>query len=170
MKRSGVEKLPLDVVDKYLEYDPETGDITRKITVSHNAKAGSVAGHIDSDGYRKIGILGNYYKAHRLAWLLYYGVWPDLEIDHINHHKSDNRISNLRSVSKAEQQYNRPSRKDNKSGFTGVLWHKRDCIWEAHIRVNRKRIYLGRFETVEAACAARKAAEQHYGFHENHGK
>ena len=77
-------------------YDHETG-IIRRIT-----KDGlKPIGHLDSKGYLSISY--NYLpnktiviKAHRLAWALYYGEWPDNELDHINRNKLDNTISNLR--------------------------------------------------------------------------
>lgn len=40
--------------------------------------------------------------AHRAIWFLHFGRWPNDEIDHINHIRTDNRIENLRDVSHSE--------------------------------------------------------------------
>ena len=50
----------------------------------------------------------------------------------------------------------------NTSGVTGVNWHKRDSIWESHIRYKDKMIYLGRFNDFNEAVKARKEAEEKY--------
>ena len=107
--------------------------------------------------------------AHRAAWAMHYGFWPDGEIDHINHNKTDNRISNLRSVNTATNAMNKPKSKRNTSGVTGVFKHTQTGRWQAQIRSNRKSIHLGSFDVLEDAVLARKTAEENYGFHKNHG-
>jgi len=85
-----------------LRYNPETGGLVWLIN-STRVRAGSPAGTIASNGYVVIKIKGALYKGHRLAWYLGHGEWPDrdLEIDHINRVKGDNRLFNLRLVSKS---------------------------------------------------------------------
>jgi len=58
----------------------------------------------------------------------------------------------------------------NKSGIIGVYWGEDRGKWRAEISVDKKRIKLGSFATLEEAATARKEAEKLYGFHENHGK
>ena len=65
------------------------------------------------------------------------------QIDHINHNRYDNRKQNLRVVNNSQNTMNRNIFKNNKSGHKGVIWHKRDCIWESYITFNNQRIYLG---------------------------
>ena len=50
----------------------------------------------------------------------------------------------------------------NKSGCTGVTWHKRDSIWEVHISIGNKQIYLGRSNDLSKAIKMRKEAEEKY--------
>jgi hypothetical protein len=71
-------------------------------------KAGSTAGSVKRNGYVAIKIDGVLYKAHRLAWYLGTGVWPapEIEIDHINRVKGDNRLCNLRLVTRIGNQAN----------------------------------------------------------------
>ncbi len=69
-------------------------------------RAGDVAGGTRPDGCRYIGIDGRRYYAHRVAWLLVYGPIPGgMEIDHIDHNPSNNRISNLRLVTKSANRH-----------------------------------------------------------------
>lgn len=94
-----------------LRYNPETGGLTWAVDRGSNfnkMKAGSIAGSVKSHGYVAIKINGQLYKAHRLAWYLGTGVWPDpaLEVDHINQVKGDNRLCNLRLVTRSENQKN----------------------------------------------------------------
>lgn len=84
------------------------------------------------------------------------------KIDHKNRAKNDNTRNNLRFCSQAENTRNISKKKNNKSGFTGVLWKKDRGRWVAHITYNSKRIYLGSFKTKEEAAQARLEAEKKY--------
>lgn len=108
----------------------------------------------DGSGYRQGRIFGKAYRAHRVAWAITYGAWPDNEIDHINGIRSDNRLVNLRMATRAENQRNTPLSKRNSSGFRGVDWHERTGKWRARITAGGPSIYLGLFGTAEEAHAA----------------
>jgi hypothetical protein len=108
--------------------------------------------------------------AHRIAWALTHGAWPTDQIDHIDGDPSNNRISNLRDVSNAENGRNQKLRVDSSTGVTGVYWHKASGKWHASIYAGERQIHLGLHENKADAVAARKAAEKLYGFHENHGR
>lgn len=139
-----------------LHYNPDTGALTWKINV-RRARTGAEAGVL-SQGYRRVGFEGRIYLAHRLIWLMVYGVSPRV-IDHINRDPSDNRLTNLRAVTQRENLMNVGLRKDNKSGVRGVfLWNGK---WRARQRVGTSRVSLGDFPTVEAAAAAIEAAGGH---------
>jgi len=142
-----------------LDYNPETGVFVWRVSKGP-CKAGSVAGNAHITGYVLIAIDGKKHRAHRLAWLYVHGVWPDKDIDHINRIRTDNRIANLRDVSKSENQWNSSARCDNTSGYLGVCWHKQRSKWHAQIRVCEKRLHLGYFNTLEAANAAYMAAKE----------
>ncbi len=64
-------------------------------------------------------------------------------VDHINHDKLDNRRSNLRIATNSQNQHNSMLSKINKTGFKGIIWHKRDKRWQVQIRLDGKRTYLG---------------------------
>lgn len=158
------ETLSFDYVSSLFNYDPSSGVITRKITKAYNAKEGSIAGVIHKTGYLHIRIDSVCYKAHRVAWILHYGVWPSNEIDHINRIKSDNRISNLRDVTRAVNVRNTGNRKDNTSGCKGVSYYKLNKKWGANISENKKVTFLGLFNSItdaeEAYMAAVKKRDQ----------
>ena len=133
-------------------------------------RAGDRAGGTRPDGYRFIGIDGKRHYEHRLAWLLVYGPIPEgMEIDHIDHNPSNNRISNLRLVTKSGNRHNRARDSRNKSGINGVHWSPHAKAWCAQIRHGRKTKHLGYFKRLEDAAIARKKAEAVLGFHANHG-
>ncbi|MCF7995225.1 MAG: HNH endonuclease [Chromatiaceae bacterium] len=120
--------------------------------------------------YLKIKIEGITYRAHRLAWLLYYGEWPCGEIDHINGDGLDNRIKNLRDVTVSVNLRNARMFSSNTSGVNGVTWDNAREKWIAQIKINGNRRFLGRFGTKEEAAAARMEANKKHGYTERHGK
>ena len=93
-------------------------------------------------------------------------------VDHINHDRIDNRLSNLRSVTHSENSRNSPLSRANKTGHCGIRVRKgvKGSTWAAQIRNDNKQIHLGTFKSLAKAIAARKAAEVKFGFHKNHGK
>lgn len=136
-----------------LDYDPDTGVFTWKISRRGRVKAGDVAGALRHDGYIQIGIDGRLHQAHRLAWLYVTGESPPSEIDHISCVRTDNRIANLRLATRSENQQNQSkAQKRNKTGFLGVSPHQGK--FQAQIKVDGKVRTIGRFPTPEAAHAA----------------
>ena len=146
-----------------ISYDPESGVMTWKKVLSNRAKLGGICGgNIDSKGYGRVCFDGKQYRAHRVAWALFYGQEPDQQIDHINGNRLDNRIANLRLASNAENSRNCRLSKNNTSGVTGVCYHSRAKKWFAQIMFNRKNHFLGLHDTKEKAIEARKKAETQY--------
>lgn len=76
------------------------------------------------------------------------------QVDHINHDTLDNRKSELRFCSYAQNQYNQGRRSNNTSGCKGVSLHKPSGKWQAQIALNGKTIHLGLFATKEEAYTA----------------
>lgn len=123
-----------------------------------------------SNGYVIFSLFKRLYKGHRVAWAVHYGFWPDGHIDHIDGNRSNNRIANLRVVSRTENNMNMARKSNNTSGHTGVSRTKSGQRWRARIQVNGNYKTIGSFATKDEAIAARKAAEVQYGFHPNHGR
>lgn len=145
-----------------LDYDPITGNFTRRVT-SGKARAGKPAGSLYALGYVYICVDGVRRGAHRLAWLHYHGVMPPEQVDHINGKKDDNRISNLRLATHAQNNRNRPAQANNTSGFKGVR-QTAHGTWNARITVDHQEIHIGNYQTIEEARAAYDAAAlMHHG-------
>ena len=155
-----------EYIQNTYKYNPETGEIVWKTKFEGKATFKSK----NKWGYLAGGALGKHYYAHRVAWLLHYGSWPEGPIDHINGVKSDNRIENLRVVTPEQNQKNRKRGTRNKSGAVGVYWVNRLNRWQVQIGVNGKEKHIGLFKDFDEAVVARKEAEVKYGYHKNHGR
>lgn len=152
-------------------YDEFSGEIRWKTSPIKGTRRanGRVAGCFDAHGYLQINVRGKVLKAHRLAWFLKTGDWPDGQIDHINHNRTDNRFENLRVVDNSGNHKNRPIQKNNTSGCAGVAYVKRIGKWRAYITLDGKQKNLGYYDSIEPAIFARKKGVAEYGYHENHG-
>lgn len=154
-----------------LTYDPFTGifrwNYRFDIPDCYNRRyTGQIAGCIDARGYRRIRINGKSYAAHRIAWVYMTDqILPDdVEIDHKNGKRSDNRFDNLREATLHQQAANATMRKDNSSGIKGVSWNRRCRKWQAQINHKGIRLGLGYFDNKDdAKCAYEKRADALFG-------
>lgn len=115
---------------------------------------------LNREGYVRTRINNKYILMHRFV-----NKCPDNQVvDHINRNKLDNRKSNLRNCSIAENCHNKNTPSNNKSGITGVLFNEQSKKWRAYIMCNGINYHLGFFNKKEEAIQARKNAEQTYNF------
>lgn len=124
---------------------------------------------VDTHGYLKGTIFAQVLRAHRVIWLMETGAWPDADIDHINGSRTDNRIENLRDVSRSQNLRNASLSVKNTSGVTGVWWHEPTKKWGARISTNTGPKYLGYFSCFAKAVRMRRASERENGFSDRHG-
>ncbi len=136
-----------------LHYEPTTGLFT---WIKSKRLKGKTAGTVEAHGYIRIGIKSERYFAHRLAWLYTHGVFPTHEIDHINDIKDDNRIVNLRDVTKSINCARRPPRRTARN--ININFHKRSGKFQVNIRRNNVRMYHGCYATMEEAIEVRNTA------------
>ena len=174
-------KPTIEYLRDLFEYDRDEGALywrtrplehfkSQSVCASWNAKlAGKRAGHVNSEGYRKIGIDGVYYAEHRLIWFIETGSWP-MEVDHRNGVKSNNRFTNLKDGSHADNMKNQAVYRNNTSGHVGVMWEKSKQLWVARISINGKLRTLGRSKDKDRVIALRKAAERELGYSDFHGR
>lgn len=98
-----------------------------------------------SNGYRTVSIFGRPYQVHRIIWMMVHGeIRDDLEIDHRDGVKDNNRIDNLRLVTGQQNQWNHTKAK-------GYSWDRATAKWQARIKVDRQDIHLGLFDKEEDA-------------------
>ena len=147
-------------VKELFEY--KDGDLIRKIA-SGCYKKGSIAGS-QLRGYVRTGVDGFAYFNHRLIWLWCNGYFPENQIDHIDRDKSNNKIENLREVSRTCNLRNTGLPSTNTSGVKGVFWHKQWGKWAARITICRNHIHLKYSTDFTEAVAHRLAAEQAEGW------
>jgi hypothetical protein len=142
-------KVSLERLRDVLRYEPGTGKFFW--TRMHRGVRRPEAGTLKS-GYVQLSIDHITFKAHRLAWLYCHERWPKGDIDHIDGDRSNNRISNLREISRAGNLQNLRKPRGNKHGVLGV--HCNGDRFMAMICVNYKKIYLGTYDTIEQAAQA----------------
>ena len=162
--------IKVDEVASSFSYNEETGEITRiKFRgLPSNIKTLKRA---SKSKYPMISFNGNSYLAHRIAWVLKTKKNPELDIDHINGDKWDNRWSNLRVATTSQNCQNKPIHTKSKSGVKGVCFHKLTGKWFAQIKINGKHVFRKLFNTIEEAEIEIK--KQRLIYHKefsNHGK
>lgn len=172
------DAITAEYIRSILHYDPETGVFTwRERPREHFATlrsfkrcnamyAGKPAGSVNKRGYIVLGIGKRVYAAHRLAWLWINGEWPNGDIDHIDGTTTNNAWANLRAATESQNMMNAKIRKDNKTGIKGVHAMRRATTtrYAANVTVNRRRVRIGTFDTLEEAAEKRlAAASQVYG-------
>ena len=154
-----------------LSYDESTGYFTWIKSTSNRVPVGRVCNTPNSKaGYIQIRIDGTVYLSHRLVWLYIHGSMPDGQIDHIDHVKTNNLISNLRVVDNKTNSQNQSMNKANTSGYAGVYWNKEKKKWDAAIKINGKKKHIGRYTLIDDAIQARQSAIDELGYHQNHGR
>jgi hypothetical protein len=161
------QELTHEVVSKMYSYDADTG-VIRHLRRCKGVKCGSVAGTRTSR-YIHIKINGRQYKAHRVAWMLHYGEWPNGFIDHRNEIKIDNRICNLRVCTPSQNHANAGLSKQNTTGHKNVSRSARHG-WKVRITYNGKRHEWRRRNKEDAIKLAKEKRIEFFGEFANHGE
>jgi len=145
-----VQMLAKHDVGAAFRYTPEDGRLWWINYVRRPSWNGREAGNNTANGYRKIKFRGQQLLTHRVAWLLYYGVWPKGDIDHIDGNPLNNRIGNLRDVSRRTNLQNQVhAQARDPARLVGAT--RKNGKWMAQININGKSKYLGLFTTAHEA-------------------
>lgn len=154
----------LEELRELLSYDPDTGIFRWLKSINNRVKIGDIPKSTAGKGYYAVQIYGCRYYLHRLAMFYVSGEWPPNDVDHINGDIKDNRISNLRHATRAENLKNSKPHKDSQTGFKGVSFDRQRGDYMARVCINGKTKNLGRFKTAnEAAVAYQSAAKERHG-------
>jgi len=151
-----------ETIKKLFHYDAESGMLLWRKGNNRNVKPWQEAKSSNGHGYYNVKIDGKSYLVHRLIWLYVYGNFPKEDIDHKNRIKNDNRLCNLRDVSRTDNCQNISLPNHNKSGHIGVSWFKSHNCWTVYVKVDKKNKWLGNYKNLDDAIAARKAGEKQY--------
>lgn len=151
-------KLTAERVRAAFDYDGATGVFRWRTTHTNSKKKpGDYAGSIDRLGYVRITIDGERHLAHRLAWLHVHGEWPSMMIDHVDGNKSNNRLDNLRDVSRSVNGQNQKrAQRNNRTRTLGVTRRSGNHSkpFQAYITTAGRAKYLGVFASEAEAGAA----------------
>lgn len=146
-----------------LIYDDQTGEMRWRTDQGKRA-AGQPVGSQSSSGHLQTWIDGNLYQVHRLAWLLHYGEWPVLFLDHVDGDRANNKIANLRQANGSQNCANRAPARKMHGSLKGASYCKMSKRWKSSITKDGRARYLGCFKTErEAHDAYCSAAKQLHG-------
>ena len=127
-----------------------------------NVMEGDVAGGIRSDsGYWMVSLGNKQYPNHRVIWKILKGDIPlGMQIDHVDGNRQNNLISNLRTVTKAENARNAKQQTNNSSGVSGVTLHS---IYNKYQQATQWR---ARWNTLDGKRKAKSFSIEKYGYNE----
>ena len=144
-----------------LDYDRDTGIFTWR-KARPGVSLGSEAGGVNQRGYIRIGLDGRLYRAHRIAFLIIDGEWPQNCVDHKDRNPANNRWDNLRKCTQAQNVLNSAPSRSSASGFKGVEKHRDG--WQCRVSIDGERVQVGNFKSAFlAARAYDAAAREAYG-------
>lgn len=139
-------ELTQDELRRILRYNRRTGVFTWLVDSGARKVAGKEAGTLGVRNAVYISIKRKKYLAHRLAWFYVYGVWPANQLDHKDGDPTNNRLSNLREATNAQNQQNLRNPK-GLNPYVGVHYVPRGTKWAARINGT----HIGYAKTAELA-------------------
>lgn len=120
--------------------------------------------HVGNNGYIKTFVGGRKNAKCILMHRLIMNPSEDLEVDHRDGNKLDNRRSNLRVAERSQNARNLRRHKKFSSRFKGVSWNGKAQLWDAGIQCDLRTIHLGQFSSeIQAAVAYNMAATRLFG-------
>ena len=112
--------------NEYLTYIDGNVFWKKKSSKYSKVKVGDRVNGNNIGDYLEVKFMYKSYPLHRVIWEMHNGPIPEgMQIDHINHIRTDNRLENLRLVTAPENMQNKSMDKRNKTGFTGVRLDKK---------------------------------------------
>lgn len=142
--------------DDWFIYDETSPSCLRwKVKGGTARKIGDIAGHqCKTHGYWEIRAGGKGHKGHRIVWEMHYGPLNGQMLDHKDGNRADNRITNLRIATLAQNSANKGPRKGREKEYKGVTWFRNYQKWCCRIRKDGKLLHLGYFLCKHEAARA----------------
>lgn len=137
-----------------VKYDFTNGKIFRKRRINSQWEE---IGSPNERGALRCTINGKTLMVHRILYEKYHCVelTRELDVDHIDRNPSNNKISNLRVVSRQQNMQNTTHHKDSTTKQKNIYWHKQTNKYQVRIQVDRKFKHFGLFNTIEDAIKKR---------------
>lgn len=132
-----------EFLEEYCEFSEEHKTLVWKKSPSNRSMVGKPIGSLTECGYWRC----KNQLVHRLIWLMFKGELPKNDIDHINGIRNDNRIENLREVTRMQNLWNRRNVK-------GYIYNPASKKYQVRIRNNYKHLHIGVYDTAEEAHQA----------------
>lgn len=155
----------VDYMKSRFKYDPATGILTFKpiaLKAWNSRRAGKPVRAINHNGYVTVHLSPRRFLAHRIAWAIHYGAFPDGNLDHRDGDRTNNRIDNLRLATAGQNMMNRKSIVRTTDLPRGVT--KKGKRFTATVRVDGKTVFSCSFRSAdEAHQAYLKAVQEHHG-------
>lgn len=153
--------LTIGEVLEVVSYDKDSGEFRwlKSFTKGRgrmvkNCVAGEIATVKGASGYQALTVNCAPVLAHRLAWFICNGEWPQ-DTDHRDGNRQNNRISNLRDVPRRLNSQNvRSAHKDSSSGLLGAYFCNKRLKWYSSICKDGKSKFLGYVASAEEAHAS----------------
>jgi hypothetical protein len=140
----------IELFKEYFEY--KEGNIYWLKTSGTRGIKGTKAGKLRKDGYFDVGLKGKYYLLHRVIFALTNNYLPEV-IDHVDHNRANNFVSNLREATYSKNAHNSLKSKNNSTGVKGIRLTKNNK-YEARVAINSVTHQVGTFEDISQALQA----------------
>lgn len=144
----------------------ENGKLYWRKRRSTNTSAGSEAGSLSGNGYRKIALgcdgVDHRYYSHQIILAMHGHVIGGCDIDHINGIRDDNRIDNLRLVSHTANQFNARKRGRSSSRYLGVSFEAQNSRWRMQLSHKGKKVAHSRHSDELSAAKAYDRAKSKF--------
>lgn len=155
-------KITQEQLKSFVSYDAELGELywkKHRFSAFVGCRVGSI---VPRKGcrteYIQTKLYGKTYYIHQLIWLYETGELPDHELDHKDRNGLNNRFSNLREVTRSQQNMNKAPQNNSASGVTGVTPFRDK--WQVSIKRGGYKHHLGTFSNFDEAVEVRKIAEK----------